>query len=175
MEILKITNGRMKITLSKEDLSEYALDAEELDYTRPETKKALDALLTVARIKAGMPLGSGRTYVQLYPSKDGGCEIFVFLKEKPGQIRALPSPAERGGYICFPENGKEERICAVFKKAGVRGDLYLDGEGDLCIFCRADAVTSPLLEEYGIKTGDAPEIYLREHYTHLGRIADLHI
>ena len=168
MEILKIADGRMKITLTKEDLAAYEIDADAIDYARPETRRAFDALLALAGIRTDAPLG--RTYIQLYPSKDGGCEIFVSKKERRAES-VLPVPAEkRSGYFLFPARGGERRLCAIFADAGISGGLYLDFSGNVCIFCRTDGRGLPLLEEFGTKAGASLEVYLREHFSYIGEL-----
>ena len=77
MEFILIGEDKIKITLTDEDLSEFELCADELDYANTETKRMFWDVLSRAKARTGFDTDGQRVLVQLYPSKDGGCEIFV--------------------------------------------------------------------------------------------------
>ncbi len=73
METIRIGDDRLKIMLTKEDLARYDLGGRPLDPDSEEVGKALRRLV----LDAGFEGGEGRLYLQLYESKEGGCELFV--------------------------------------------------------------------------------------------------
>ena len=77
MEIILISESKLKIALREEDLASFEIRADELDYSNTETKRMFWDLLTRAKHKTGFDTDGQRVLVQLYPSKDGGCEMFV--------------------------------------------------------------------------------------------------
>ena len=77
MEIILISECKLKIALREEDLAAFEIRADELDYSNTETKRMFWDLLTRAKQKTGFDTDGQRVLVQLYPSKDGGCEMFV--------------------------------------------------------------------------------------------------
>ena len=77
MEIILISECKLKIALCEEDLKAFEIRADELDYSNTETKRMFWDLLTRAKHKTGFDTDGQRVLVQLYPSKDGGCEMFV--------------------------------------------------------------------------------------------------
>ncbi|MBQ8331039.1 MAG: adaptor protein MecA [Clostridia bacterium] len=77
MELLMINESKLKIMMTKEDLAEFELRAEELDYCNTETKRMLWDLLNRAKHTVGFDTDGYRVLVQLYPSRTGGCELFV--------------------------------------------------------------------------------------------------
>ena len=77
MEFIMIGEDKIKVTLTEEDLSEFELCADELDYSNTETKRMFWDVLSRAKARTGFDTDGQRVLVQLYPSKDGGCEIFV--------------------------------------------------------------------------------------------------
>lgn len=77
LDFLKINENKLKITLSAEDLSGWGLDAEDLDCADLRSRSLLRKLLRQAEREVGFLTERFRTLVQLYVSKDGGCELFV--------------------------------------------------------------------------------------------------
>lgn len=77
MELLMISDTKLKIMLSKEDMDTYALDGENVDYDSTETRRAFWAILDEAKHRTGFDAASDKVLIQLYPSRDGGCELFV--------------------------------------------------------------------------------------------------
>ena len=74
MEILHITDKKLKLTLSAEEAVRYKLDAKRLE-DLGDVRQLLSSLL-VGEENAAEFL-SGRVLVQAYPIKSGGCELFV--------------------------------------------------------------------------------------------------
>lgn len=77
MEFILIGEDKIKVMLTEEDLEEFELSADELDYANTETKRMFWDVLSRAKARTGFDTDGQKVLVQLYPSKDGGCEIFV--------------------------------------------------------------------------------------------------
>ena len=77
MEIIMISDSKLKVMLCKEDLSHFELKPEQLDYSNTETKRMFWDVLSRAKHQTGFDTDGQRVLVQLYPSKEGGCEMFV--------------------------------------------------------------------------------------------------
>ena len=77
MEMIMIDESKLKVMLTKEDLAEFDMEAEELDYGTTETKRMLWDLLNRAKHTIGFDTDGYRVLVQLYPSRAGGCELFI--------------------------------------------------------------------------------------------------
>ena len=77
MELIVISESKLKIMLEKEDMKRYGLFGSELNYDDPPTRKKLLSILDKAKEECGFDTGSEKLLVQLYPSKDGGSEMFV--------------------------------------------------------------------------------------------------
>ena len=77
MEFIVISDNKIKIMLTDEDLREFEIATEELDYSNTETKKMFWDLLSRAKKLTGFDTDGQRVLVQLYPSRHGGCELFV--------------------------------------------------------------------------------------------------
>ena len=76
MELILISNSKLKIMLDEEDMREYRI-GEDSDCAEPDTRKALRHLLDRARDEVGFNTDGSEIFVQLYTSKRGGCELFI--------------------------------------------------------------------------------------------------
>lgn len=77
MEYILINESKLKVTLEGGELEERALEAKELDYSLPRAKQLFCDILDHAKDEFGFDTSGYRILLQLYPSNDGGCELFV--------------------------------------------------------------------------------------------------
>ncbi len=77
MEFILINDMKLKIMLSRSDLEEFDVRANELDYSNTETKRMFWDIIGRAKKSVGFCCDGMRVLVQLYASRDGGCEMFV--------------------------------------------------------------------------------------------------
>ncbi|MBO5305477.1 MAG: adaptor protein MecA [Clostridia bacterium] len=77
MELILISSSKLKIMLSETDMKKYALDAETADYDDTATRRAFWSILDDVKNETGFNAAGDRVFIQLYPSKEGGCEMFV--------------------------------------------------------------------------------------------------
>ncbi len=77
MELILISENKLKIMLSDTDMKDYSLDCDRLDYDDSETKSILRSILDRAKYETGFDSGRGSIFIQLYPSREGGCEMYV--------------------------------------------------------------------------------------------------
>lgn len=77
MEWIRIGSHKLKITLSAEDAARYALNCQEEGCADTVTGSRLRKILTDVEQETGFEANDDRIYIQMYPSKTGGCELFV--------------------------------------------------------------------------------------------------
>ena len=77
MEFIVISESKIKVMMTAKDLEEFELVANELDYANTETKRMFWDVLSKAKRRTGFDTDGQKVLVQLYPSRQGGCEIFV--------------------------------------------------------------------------------------------------
>ena len=77
MEWIRISTNKLKIMLSAEDARRYSLNCENADYADLMTREAFREILTDVRQETGFDATEDKVYIQMYPSKEGGCELFV--------------------------------------------------------------------------------------------------
>ncbi len=90
MELIVIDEKKIKLTLTAEEMTAYHLTEEE-----PRTSATLRGILRDAREKCGCLGMSGRISVEMYPSRKGGCELFV-TKLAERENRTDMKPANEG-------------------------------------------------------------------------------
>ena len=92
MELIMINSSKLKIMLSADDMTKYSLGSN-IDYAELKTRQAFKSILSEARERTGFDAESEKIYIQLYPSKKGGCEIYItkidddseWIEESPPQ------------------------------------------------------------------------------------------
>lgn len=77
MEWIRISSNKLKIMLSAEDARHYALDCATADYTDVVTRAAFREILTDVEDETGFDANEDKIYIQMFPSREGGCELFV--------------------------------------------------------------------------------------------------
>jgi len=137
MELLRIGEEKLKIILTHEDLLSFEMEEADLDYTNTETKRMLWELLHQAKTAVGFFVDGHRVLVQLYPSKSGGCELFV---TKLGALACdcpeAPDPSEHSenkeddGLYHFPKSH------TTTAKEGRLGAFCFETLDDLLCACR---------------------------------------
>ena len=104
MDLIFINDHKLKIMLSGSDMKEYSLDCNALNYESTETQSVFRNILNKAKGDTGFDFEGGRVFIQLYPSKEGGCEMYV---TKLGGLASRRESDE-----CAPKKSDGKRECA---------------------------------------------------------------
>lgn len=125
MELIIISESRIKLMLTGDDMTLY----------RGNTKEMLRRIMEDARKKCGCGAMQGRIFVQMYPSRGGGCELFVTKLENrretvmgTGEDRVLTDYRkyifqERGSHIIYAFESMNHLLgaCGGLAKLGYSG------------------------------------------------------
>ncbi len=159
MELLKISESALKVSLTREDMELYDIEFDMLDYSNIETRRVIWSILDEAKRTLGFETVRENIYIRAFRCMSGGCELFVCreAKENISQPRMFRfDNAELLIMACKRlENcgyGKESRLYA--------GD---DGRFYLVLFCEGDTV---FLDEVAVRVRYC-EGYLGEHAKHV--------
>ena len=90
MELIIIDESKVKVMLSPIDMRHFELNASDMDYENRHTRMALKAILQEVRQKSGLDVTGDKMLVQVYPSRDGGCEMFITRLSPPSGNCAFP-------------------------------------------------------------------------------------
>ena len=77
MELILISRNKLKVMLTAEDMSAYSLSCDSIDYDNTQTRRAFWSILDSAKHQTGFDAAGNRVFIQVFPSKGGGCELFV--------------------------------------------------------------------------------------------------
>ena len=193
MEILKISKTAIKFSLTREELSLRGLSAEALDKTTTGAKRLIWELMDRARVEQGFDCGDARLLVRVFPSRDGGCELFVTSeKEEERKENEEEEEEERNderarslprAVLLLPESDEALfSLCRRMKASGFRGksELFADEQNRLLLLfepCgrlpsyireqseKRTAHAFPFVGEYGTVFAASEErrAYLAEH------------
>lgn len=117
MDLIKISNTKLKIMLTHSDMIHYDLHNENISIADQHVRDVLRRLLADAKQQFGFDSDMQRVFVQMYPSADGGCELFVSKPDQDGEpcanadVRALSPSTQYGRAVCARERFKTE-MCA---------------------------------------------------------------
>lgn len=92
MELILISDSKLKITLTSDDMAQYELDCDTMDYDNTDTRRAFREIFDHVKSISGFDTAGDRLFIQLYPSREGGCEMYI---TKLGLICAEKRERER--------------------------------------------------------------------------------
>ena len=112
MEWIQIGSDALKVMLTKEDMQQYAIEFDRLDYENTETQLALRRILAEAKRTVGFEVAHDKLYIQAFKDKDGGCELFV----------RRAGPSKRHALFRFAAADSLLRACARLQNCGFTGE-----------------------------------------------------
>ncbi len=77
MELIMISESKLKVMLTATDMRLYGISGESLDKNDAVSRKAFWNILDEAKLQTGFDPAGCKLFVQMYQSKSGGCELFV--------------------------------------------------------------------------------------------------
>ena len=174
MELIVIDVDRMKIMLSGEEMSSYCIDAMTIDTDDEDTKRILYDIIDRARRSAGLSCEYGRMFVRVFPSSDGGCEMYVtryselFDEEESRDMQQGNTVPRRRRHIYATSSIESlARIGRALEAKGYSGvsDVYIsDGEDVYYLVLSEDEADLSVVCEYAEPVGLSGMLsYLSEH------------
>ena len=159
MEWIKISKNKLKVMLTAEDARRYALNCTQSTHCSALTRAAFRELLSDVRRQVGFDATEDKAYIQMYPSKEGGCELFI-TKTEPQKECAQSEHAVR-----------LEALSALLALCrSLRGDPHLsqseawrDERGAWGLLLRYGGAPAHLAEYGEVRDADAARTYLGEH------------
>ncbi len=106
MEFLMIGESKIKIVLTAAEAKKHRLNCASADVSGPGARRSFWKILDMARNEVGFDPAGDKILIQLYPLKDGGCEIFVT------KLGILSDSSAR-------TVSKSERIAMLSKKSSI--------------------------------------------------------
>jgi len=114
MELIRISDKKMKIMLTPTDMCHFDLNADSFGEDSAKMHRAFRRLLNEIRLKTGFEADKGHLSVQYFPSREGGCEMFI--SNLPGEEGDLePIDSGSSALVSLPGEGLQIR---PFRKHG---------------------------------------------------------
>ena len=140
MDVLKISNTKIKIMLDAEDVKRYSLDIDEADYSDAKTRTKVWKILDLVKKNYGFSPDGYKLLIQFYPSRDGGAELFVTklttlsktnerFMSKTENVTMLDSKKTMYSFTSFDELIKASKIITNAKSIKESDLFYSDSEG----------------------------------------------
>lgn len=177
MELFLISDNKVKISLTKADLDSYSITCDSIDYDNTETRRVFWTLLDEVNKKTGFDAAKSRVFIQIYPDKTGGCEIYVSRIKGDTVSRSALSlavngeTADNGTRQCevFSFDNVEDMlsVCRRLMNTGYSGKsaAYTDENGRFYLTAESGCESELyFITEYGIRhTSPTIPLYIKEH------------
>lgn len=187
MEWIRINSNKLKIMLTAEDAARYALRPESANLADAVTRRAFREILSDTGEQIGFNAKDERVYIQMYPSIEGGCELFVTKMGIPireeGEInvptakKVMPKSAslhleERRLVFCFTCMQELIAVCRRLLHAHFHGEsrVLVDDEHRFWLLISDSGNPLTAREEYGFvleygafENRNTAELLLAEH------------
>ena len=156
MELMKISDTALKVSLTREDMEYYDIEFDKLDYSSIETRRIIWSILDEAKRTLGFNAVRDSLYIQAFRSRCGGCELFVSGEEK--------KPMKKKALYRFENADTVIKICVRLENCNFDGEssLFVGDDGKfylvLCVIDKKDM----FLDEVGEHL-DYSEGYIAEH------------
>ncbi len=138
MELFLLSEEKIKIVLSREDLTKRHLTYRQLDYDDVRTRKMIWEIFDLAKDQTGFDAAREKVCIELFPKKSGGCEIYA---------TKVKDEEKEKDYIFIPQS--RDIMPAVERLENVPFDIFESENGNLYIKVRlspSDILTSVLAE-----------------------------
>ncbi len=192
MELILISESKLKIMLTADDMADYSITNECMSYENHDTRRMFGKILEKAKEKTGFDSSLGKLFIQVYPSGNGGCEVYVTTENTDSnrgkrQDKKQNTPKKKKEYCVymFTDLVSAVDVCKMLKeskyenessfyseeKSGVK-KYYLVLQEEMSVNTqptrRRTLCKSDLAEEFGKKVDCKNALmYINEHATKL--------
>ena len=77
MEFISIGKSKLKIIMSADDMLKFGIDLSALEHNDQSAVSTLTDVIKGGGGELGFDIKSSKLYIQCYPSREGGCEMYV--------------------------------------------------------------------------------------------------
>ncbi len=131
MEIVLLSENKLKITLSSGDVAVLGFPEETQDAEKIKASRAFKSLLETAKIKTGFDVNDSRLFISIYRCRDYGIEMYV---TKCGKDKQKNGNSERKEALIYRFDTCENllRACAALYRSEHKNtsDAYWECDND---------------------------------------------
>lgn len=170
MELIVISDTKLKVILTREDMELFSLDCEHME-EEERTRPSMEALFREVKRISGFDAVGARVLVQVWRDLSGGCELYV-TKLSPGEGQEERKGGMRRLRILYSFENLDRltAVCRVLESRAYRrpSDVYLGEDGRWYLVLETpeeEEEVGPLsvLEEYGHRHPLTALTLLSEH------------
>ncbi len=160
LELIRISNDKIKISLSKDELDAYDLTLESINPQSRASKQAFKEIFIEAKEKAGFDAEEEKVFVQIFRAKDGGCEIFVSKIS-----RKNPNKERQKEFFVFSALDDMIMACRALKRIGYTAEssAYTDGSEFFLMLLQASELECACVCEHGEREFLPDQGYIDEY------------
>ena len=126
MELIRISEGKLKIMLTPTDMHQFELSTDNFCNSSEQMHRSFRLLLDEVKRQSGFEADDHSISVQYFPSREGGCEMFISnLSGDKNQSSCALTPAQG----MQPSTRSRGSFCRSFA-------YRFDGMGELLSVCR---------------------------------------
>lgn len=171
MEVIQISNAKFKISLTENELREFDIDLDDIGAGAGDVRRRFRGVIERAANLCGTPIEFGRIFIQIFPSRAGGCELFVTKLDDLPRERTEHDDSTEVLYT-FHSLGALIAACRILASRGFGAEsvAYRADDGSCALLLPEFSPDEPLplaaacLDEFGVRrTGEAARIYISEH------------
>jgi hypothetical protein len=161
--------------MTREESERYNIKAEDSDYSGSDIRRTLRKILSEAKEKIGFDIGQEKVLIQIYPTDDGGLELFATKLGTLGDRERRTVSASDNlttfsgsrGIYCFSNLSELCLAAKAIYKEDVSCDVYYSDLGEYYISIMENLLNGfsefEILCEYGRKLPSLPPSHLSEH------------
>ncbi|MBR5314518.1 MAG: adaptor protein MecA [Clostridia bacterium] len=123
MELILISESKLKIMLTADDMADYSITNECMSYENNDTRRMFGKILEKAKEKTGFDSSLGKLFIQVYPAGNGGCEVYVTTENVEScrgkkQDKSQNTPKKKKEYCVYMFNNLTDAVeaCKTLKK-----------------------------------------------------------
>ena len=171
MELILINDAKLKIILNDADMEHYRLDCNCANYNNTETRRAFWDILDEVKHKTGFDAASDKVFIQLYPSKEGGCEMYVTKLNLPCASKISELHISHSTVVVFKSLKDMISACRLIKQFAFAcsSNAWIDENEVFYLFLETDdsiniTYLNGILNEFGTNISiDNIVPYIKEH------------
>lgn len=164
MELLRINDNKIKIMMNADDMLHYSLDCTTIEQSDSPSRQGFWQLLKEVRLRTGFDTEGDKIFVQVYPCKSGGCELFVTRLSGTSQTNEK-NRRDSAETVCyrFPSLHSLMSACRGIRCFSHEIAQALTNENQNCFYLHTSRKYSILSEFDGIVCSEDEIAYIREH------------
>lgn len=132
MELILISESKLKIMLTADDMADYSITNECMSYENHDTRRMFGKILEKAKEKTGFDSSMGKLFIQVYPACNGGCEVYVTTENADTsrgkkQDKKQNTPKKKKEYCVYMFSNIENAVmaCKTLKESKYQNESAL--------------------------------------------------